>query len=243
MESLSYLTPIVFFAGIVRGYSGFGFAVISVIGLNLFLLPVVSVPVVLGLDFICSISLFREAIKHAHMETFRALVAGCLVGIPIGLLLLFLLPAAWLKLAICVFVTVLVMLLMRKAKPVQKDTMRRKLITGVASGIGNSSASIGGPMVLYYILSSSLDVRTQRATMILFFIVSEAIALIGLGVSQSSNDDVYLYIAYLLIPTLIGVKIGQFFFHRHPPKSFKTLSLPLMIIVAVIGFIKAFSAF
>lgn len=242
MENLAYLIPIVFFAGIIRGYSGFGFAVIAVVGLNLFLDPVKSVPIVLALDFICSITLIREAVKHAHFSTFKALVTGSIVGIPIGLLLLYLLPATWLKLFICSFVLVLVLLLIKKAKTSQNDSFAKKFITGVASGAGTSSASIGGPMVLYYILSSPLDVRSQRATMILFFIASEFAALIGLALSQPSNDDVYLYLASLLIPTLIGVKIGQFFFNKKPPASFKAISLPLMVIVAAAGFVKTLSA-
>lgn len=240
MENLVYLVPIVFFAGIVRGYAGFGFAVIAVIGLNLFLDPIKSVPIVLALDFICSISLIREATKHADKKTFRILASGSILGIPIGLLLLYLLPAIWLKLAICSFVLILVMLLIKKAKPSQNDSFGKKLLTGVASGVGTSSASIGGPMILYYILSSPLNVRAQRATMILFFIVSELVALIGLGLSQSSSNEVYLAIACLLVPTMIGVKIGQFFFNKRPPTSFKSISLPLMVLVAVVGFSQAF---
>ena len=242
MENLVYLAPIVFFAGIIRGYAGFGFAVIAVIGLNLFLDPIRSVPIVLALDFVCSIGLIKEAIKHANMSTFRIIAGGSILGIPIGLILLYLVPALWLKLAICCFVLALVMLLIKKAKPVQKDSFSKKLFTGIASGIGTSSASIGGPMVLYYILSSPLDVRAQRATMILFFIVSEFIALVGLGISQTSSNEVYITILWLLVPTMIGVKIGQFFFNKQPPKSFKSISLPLMIIVALVGFAQAFSA-
>lgn len=241
MENLVYLLPIVFFAGIVRGYSGFGFAVIAVIGLNLFLAPAESVPIVLGLDFICSIGLLRQALKQAHIDTFKTLVAGSMVGIPIGLLLIYIVPATWLKIAICSFVLILVALLLQKPKPLHKDSVKRRFVTGIASGTGASSASIGGPMVLFYILSSPLDVTTQRATMILFFIASDLMALVGLGLSQSSsNHFVFLHLAWLIIPTLAGVKIGQYLFNKQPPKSFKTLSLPLMVMIAVIGLIDAF---
>ncbi|REG86648.1 sulfite exporter TauE/SafE family protein [Marinomonas pollencensis] len=240
MENLAYLIPIVFFAGIIRGYAGFGFAVIAVIGLNLFLDPIKSVPIVLALDFICSIGLIREAIKHANMHTFRIIAGGSILGIPIGLVLLYLVPALWLKLAICSFVLVLVALLIKKAKPAQHDSFGKKLLTGIASGVGTSSASIGGPMILYYILSSPLDVRAQRATMILFFIVSEFVALMGIGLSQPSSNEIYTTILWLLAPTMVGVKIGQFFFNKRPPKSFKSISLPIMVVVAMVGFAQAF---
>ncbi|MBJ7537343.1 sulfite exporter TauE/SafE family protein [Marinomonas transparens] len=242
MENMVYLFPIVFIAGLVRGYSGFGFAVIAVVGMNLFLSPVESVPIVLGLDFICSLSLAKQAAKQADYRTFRILTLGSLVGIPIGLCLLHWIPENRLKLLICGLVMLLVLLLVRnhQASP---DSLWRKLMFGTTSGIGTSSASIGGPMVLYYMLSSSLDVRAQRATMILFFIVSECIALLGLAMSHAATKATFFYLAWLLIPTLIAVKIGQYFFNQRPPQSFKIISLPLMMLVSIIGLIQALGAF
>ena len=50
MEQIWLTIPVVIFAGIVRGFSGFGFAAIAVVGLNFFLEPQQSVAVVLSLD-------------------------------------------------------------------------------------------------------------------------------------------------------------------------------------------------
>ena len=84
MDNIWWVIPVVVFAGVVRGYSGFGFAVISVIGLNFFLEPKQSVAVVLSLDLICSINLLKKAINQANFETLKKLTIGSLLGIPIG---------------------------------------------------------------------------------------------------------------------------------------------------------------
>ena len=65
-----YVLPVVIIAGIVRGYSGFGFAVIAVVGLNFFFEPQHSVAIVLSLDVICSLNLFKQAFKEADYPVF-----------------------------------------------------------------------------------------------------------------------------------------------------------------------------
>jgi len=55
------------FAAVVRGYSRFGFAVITVVGLILFFEPQQSVAITLSLDLICSINLYNQAIKQADI--------------------------------------------------------------------------------------------------------------------------------------------------------------------------------
>lgn len=71
MEQIWYVLPIVIFAAVVRGYSGFGFAVIAVVGLNLFFKPQQSVAIVLSLDLICSLNLWRQAVKQAHFPALK----------------------------------------------------------------------------------------------------------------------------------------------------------------------------
>ncbi|MFD1383184.1 sulfite exporter TauE/SafE family protein [Rhodanobacter aciditrophus] len=243
MENLLYLVPIVFFAGLVRGYSGFGFAVIAVIGLNVFLPPIQSVPIVLGLDLLCSAGLLRQALKQANLSVLKRLVVGAAMGTPIGLALLLMLPSYWLKLLICLFVLGLIGVLLSKSPKQTKDSSWRQMVTGAASGAGTTCASVGGPMVLFYMLSSPLSVVTQRATMVLFFVLSDVLALIGLGASLLQTGVLVNAIAWLLLPTLVGVKIGQYCFNKRAPRSFKTLSLPLMAVTAVVGIIDVIGDF
>ncbi len=52
---------IVFAAGIVRGFAGFGFSALSVAGMSLLLPPAQVVPAVFVLEVVASLSLLREA--------------------------------------------------------------------------------------------------------------------------------------------------------------------------------------
>ena len=130
MENIWWLIPVVVFAGIVRGYSGFGFAVISVIGLNLFLDPKQSVAIILSLDLICSLNLWQQAIKHADFETLKKLTLGSLLGIPIGYACLILIPSEILKALICLVIIVLSLLLLSSYRPFDTGKTATKLAFG-----------------------------------------------------------------------------------------------------------------
>lgn len=229
------LIPIVVLAGIVRGYAGFGFAAVAVVGLNFFLPPSQSVPIVLGLDVICSIGLWRQAFKQADFPTLKLLIIGSVLGIPVGLSLILFIPEDVLKFAICVVILVLALVLMFDFRLRNAEAKSTKLGFGIASGIGTAGASVGGPMIVCYMLSSPLDTRTQRATMILFFIASEALAMMALFAGGLVGVDTMKLLFLLLFPTLVAVRIGQWFFNKNPPKSLKHFSLPILLLVSVLG--------
>lgn len=90
-------------------------------------------------------------------------------------------------------------------------------------------------MVVVYMLSSPLSAQAQRATMILFFIVSELLSVIGLMATGVFSWQALSHIAILLLPTMLAVRLGQALFNRWPPSSFKYVALPVMIMVALLG--------
>ncbi|RBW47643.1 hypothetical protein DS885_02300 [Psychromonas sp. B3M02] len=240
MEQIWYVMPIVIFAAIVRGYSGFGFAVIAVVGLNFFFEPQQSVAIVLSLDVLCSINLWKQAVKQADFPTLRKLIIGAILGLPIGYCFLLFIPAEILKLLICLAILGLAVLLFSNFRPFNAEKNSSKIGFGVAAGAGTASASIGGPMIVYYMLSSQLSTSTQRATMILFFIASEGLTVLSLIAGGLTDSTLPMAILILILPALVAVKYGQYLFNKKPPASLKSFALPVMVVVALLGMANSF---
>ena len=91
---------IVFAAGVVRGFAGFGFSALCVAGLTLFMPPAQVVPPIFALEILASITLLREGLRHADWHWLGWLVLGNALLIPVGLLLLAWLPETPLRLLI-----------------------------------------------------------------------------------------------------------------------------------------------
>ena len=78
----------VFAAAILRGFTGFGFALAAVPLLGLFMSPTQAVPVAIGLQLMGSLIDFRHATKSCHWPSLRWMMLGAALGSPIGALVL-----------------------------------------------------------------------------------------------------------------------------------------------------------
>lgn len=80
-------------AGVVRGFTGFGYAVIVVLGLNLLMAPQAALATAILLDLACCLGLLRQAAVQAHRPLLARLVIGMVLALPLGLWAIRWLPA------------------------------------------------------------------------------------------------------------------------------------------------------
>src|SRR5882672_4242667 len=110
---LGFSITCVFLAAIVRGYSGFGFSLLTVTALSLVLPPAEVVPSIFMLEIAASTHLLPGIWKDIHWRSIGPLLAGCLAGTPFGVWFLAHVPAAPLQVALGIFVLVSAVLLWR----------------------------------------------------------------------------------------------------------------------------------
>jgi hypothetical protein len=216
-------------AGLVRGYSGFGFAMLLALGLLTRLPPAQVVPVALMLDLACSVTLWPAAVRNFHVPIGSRLILGMLMAVPLGAWLLRLIPAAWMTPIIallCLFGGLLV-LYRPSAVRVAGPTTVGALPAGLASGLAMTMASAGGPPLILYLLRSGLSAAHLRGTAILFFVASSSCALLGLWLFGVVGRDHLMLALSLLLPALAGNLAGQLLHRYWQP-------FPMRVVVGVI---------
>ncbi|GHB17293.1 sulfite exporter TauE/SafE family protein [Salinicola rhizosphaerae] len=225
------------FAGAVRGYCGFGFAMLLALGLMLFLPPLEAVPLALLLDLVASVALWRRACRLADWTRLRLLLAGMVGATLIGVWLIASVPPAPMRIAIALLALAgALSLLLRRESTVSEARGVRAPVTlfaGAASGLCQTLASSGGPPLMLYLLQQRLPPNTLRATAILFFAVSSSAALIGLAFAGALHAQTLSRGAWLLVPALIGNALGQWAFERSPPRSMKWTVAPLLVALSL----------
>ena len=85
---------VVFGASVLRGFTGFGFAIAAVPLLGLMMSPTQAVALALGLQLLGGLTDFPRASRHCHWPSLKWLVAGAIIGSPAGILLLSIAPAS-----------------------------------------------------------------------------------------------------------------------------------------------------
>ena len=236
--SLIVTVTSVFLAGIIRGYSGFGFAMVAVTSISLVLPPVHVVPLVLILEVLASIRLVPQVWRDIDWYSLRWLLVGSLFATPFGVYLLANIPAVPMRISISLLVLVAAILLMRGWAWKRMPGRPLILTTGVACGILNGAAAIGGPPVILLYLSSPAGVMVSRASIIAYFLGIDAMSLAMVSLQGLTTSRVLLLLIVCLLPLLFGIAVGSRLFIKVDKESFRHHVLILLIILSIAGLLR-----
>lgn len=229
------LVCLAFFAGLVRGYSGFGFAMLLSLGLLLRYSPAEAVPVALMLDVAASFSLWPSAIKAFHRPIGMRLIGGMLLAIPLGTAMLSHVPALWMTPLVGLFCLIGgVLVLWRPVVSAGPASSHMALPAGVLSGLAMSLASSGGPPLILYLLRSGLDPIRLRAVAVVFFAVTSTVSLLGFWLFDALHHSHASLALTLLLPALLGNLAGQWLCRRWPPVSLRWAVGGLLVVMSSI---------
>ncbi len=230
---------VVFGAGIVRGFAGFGFSALCVATLSLFLPPAQVVPPVFVLEVLASLSLLRGAWLHVDWRWLGWLVAGNALCIPLGVALLAFLAEAPLRALIGA-------LLLRSGRQLALAPGRGlRLATGMVSGLVNGMAAIGGIAVAVMLSAAPLAPAALRATLIWLFLFTDLYALAWAALMPASNAGALLgantwqLVLWLAPAMLAGIWIGQRGFAGVSPPRLLCWVLNLVIAIAATAVLRA----
>jgi len=230
-----FFVAILMLAGYVRGYGGFGFSMITVAGLSLFLAPVVIVPAVLLLEIVASLYLIAGVWRRVDWPALLWLSGGMILGTPAGVWLLGFLPEHLLKMTTAVVIAILAGLLRSGFRLQRKTSRGGTLATGAVSGILNGSAAVGGPPVVLFFFSSPAGTDISRASLIAYFLGTDILAAgtcAGMGLMTPGSLRLFLT---ALIPAGIGLMVGKRRFLRTEQAVFrKKVMLYLMLLSGIL---------
>ena len=238
LSSLIVAVIAVFVAGVIRGYSGFGFAMVAVTTMSLVIPPARVVPLVLILEVMASIRLVPQVWKDIDWYSLRWLLAGSLFATPFGAYLLANIPAESMRISISLLVLVAAILLLRGWAWKQMPGRPLILTTGIACGILNGAAAIGGPPVILLYLSSPAGVMVSRASIIAYFLGIDTMSLVMASIHGLTTFKTLLLTVVSLIPLLLGIAVGSKMFIKIDKASFRHHVLILLIILSIAGLLR-----
>ena len=236
---LAYLAIAILSAGIIRGYSGFGFSMIAMMSVTLLLPPSEVVPIILMLEVVASLWLLPRVWRQVDWKSLVWLSAGVLVGTPAGVYLLVNIPPRPMRAAIAVVVMLVVVLLWRGFALKQMPGRGKTVAVGALSGLLNGSATIGGPPVILFYFSSPASVAVSRASLIAFFFGTDIVAFLmclqqGLVTVKTATMG-----ASFLVPMILGLGIGSRFFRQSKAEAFRRKVLILLLLLALAALVRA----
>ena len=244
---LAFSLCVVFAAGLVRGFAGFGFSAVTVAGMSLVISPAVVVPALFTLEILASVSQLRSVARDIDLRWFKWLALGTLMATPLGLMLLAWLPEAQLRLLIGALLLMAALLLRSGRHAALAPNAPVKFAAGLASGFINGVAAIGGIALAVLLSATRMAPAALRATLIALILFSDVVALAGAALIPSSasatghlfGSDTLKWALWLAPAMLAGIAVGQRSFRGVSQEKFRSYVLNLLIVLAALSLARA----
>lgn len=238
---------VVFLAGVVRGFSGFGFSALCVAALSLFLPPARVVPPIFVLEILASVSLLRGAWPAVDWRWMGWLALGNAVFIPVGVWVLAFVSEGPLRLLIGALLLAAALASRRELRLALAPTPMVGLAIGVLSGFFNGVAAIGGMAVAVVFSAAKMEPHRLRATLIVLFLGTDLYALGWAGILPAGGQegkallglDTFVWAACMLPAMLAGIWVGQRSFAGTSSQLFRRHVLNLLALIALLTVLRA----
>ncbi len=222
---LVYAALSVFAAGLIRGFSGFGSALINAPILSLIWGPTVGVPVAAMVEIAPAIQLTPKAIKVAHWKTIWAISLPALVLLPAGTFILVSVPADEMRRAIGAIVLIVALILWSGWRYRGPRGMGPAIGVGLFGGALAGATGVAGPPVILYLMSSDDSPALTRANLIAYFSVILVGFMVVLTFKGLITTEIVWLVGALLIPFVVGAAIGTKMFPLASERVFRIIAL------------------
>lgn len=222
-------------AGLARGFSGFGAALIFMPAGSALVGPVIAAPILLLVDGVLSLSFLPGAWGLARRNDVGLMAAGALLGVPLGTFILNHADPLPLRWAISITALSMLALLLSGWRYHGRPKSLTTAVVGAVSGLFGGLAQMSGPPVVVYWLSGREEHGIMRASIILFFGATTLFAVMSYLVWGLITVQTLLLAALVAPAYGLGLFFGARAFHIASPQTFRRLCFSLIALSVAVS--------
>lgn len=222
-------------AGFVQGASGFAFALIATAVWVWLLEPAQLVPLVLICSLASHLTSLRLLVRDKTAGISPALLAGGMIGVPIGMLLFTRIDVQGFKFAVGLILifTCTAMLLAKRLPPLRSGSRLTEGVVGLASGVMGGLGGLSGPVPVIWSTLSGWDKHRQRATVQPLLMMIGVLTLAAHAATGGIGSET-IGLAALSVPLAIASAwAGKKAFDRMPDAAFRQVLLGLLLLTGL----------
>ncbi|WP_417687031.1 sulfite exporter TauE/SafE family protein [Roseibium sp.] len=232
-QLMTLLCVILFVAGVVRGFAGFGAGMIFMPIATSLIFPPTAAASFLFLDFVIAMPLVVRAVRICDWGTILPAVAASVIFVHAGTWFLANGDVLMLRWIIFFIVTGLLLLLASGWRYHSRPTRPVSFGVGAVAGVLGGISQVSGPPVVAFWLASAKEPMIVRANLIVFF----ALASVGTIVAYLINGFFTIEVVHLLLPAIpaygIGLYLGSKGFGKADPKLYRRIAYSLIALAAI----------
>ena len=222
-------------AGLVRGFSGFGSAMIIMPAASSVLEPFAALTFLVVVEFWGPLPNLRNAWSVGQRRDALRILTGAALFLPLGLWALSMMHPAVFGWTVSIVVLVLLVLLVTGWRYAGTVGPRTLYGVGALGGFLGGVAGVPGPPVIILYLASTKPVAIIRANFLLYLLGIDLMMLAVFGV-WGLLDSVAFFIGLLLVPVYMAANmLGARFFDPDAEHVFRAVAYLVIATSAILG--------
>jgi uncharacterized membrane protein YfcA len=220
-------------AGMVRGFAGFGAAMIMTPIFSALYGPAAGVALCMLLEIAVALPVVPAVVRLVDWRRIGLLLAAAAVGVPVGNLVLTWSEPEPMRWAISAIVLGAVVLLASGWRFSGQPRPTTTLAAGVSSGFLNGLAGMAGPPIAFYYLAGDETVTRVRANLTTYFVFVDLVAFVVFATRGLIGWDTAALAAFLAPAVMVGGVLGAKLFPLASETFYRRLALALLVGVAI----------
>ncbi|MFO1081197.1 MAG: sulfite exporter TauE/SafE family protein [Reyranellaceae bacterium] len=220
-------------AGMVRGFAGFGAAMMMTPVFSALYGPAVGVVLCLLLEIVVALPVVPGVLALVDWRRIGLLLLGAATAVPVGTLVLTVAEPAAMRWAISAIVLAAVLLLASGWRFAGQPRRWTTLAAGASSGFLNGLSGMAGPPIAFYYLAGPETVTRVRANLTTYFVFVDLAALAAFAGRGLVGGGTLLQALALAPAVILGAVIGGKLFPLASEGFYRRLALGLLAGVAI----------
>lgn len=222
-------------AALLQGLTGFGFSILAVPLLTLFISPKIMVPVLLLYSIVINIVVFSSCWRSVELKRILILLIFGILGMPLGTHLLVVLPDNYLRIGIGFLILGFGLLQLLGFKKKFKQNSMVTAPIGFASGILSGSISMSGPPIILFLTNQEVGKHVFRANLAAYFFILNIFTIPVYIMNDLLTKTVLNISLKYLVALLTGVFLGNYISHKIKDTHFRKVTLILLILLGILS--------
>ena len=223
-------------SGLVRGFSGFGSALIYMPLVSAVYGPRIAAPTLLLIDTIAALPFALHAMPQCNWREVTPVSIAAALALPLGVIALVVIDPLTPRWFIAVLVLVALATLVSGWRYHGKPTLAASFGGGALAGFGGGAVQIGAPPLLVFWLGSAKNAAvTVRANIMVYFIMQGALSCIMYFFNGLFTAQAIALTVLLGLPFAAAMAAGVYWFHGASDAHYRRVAYVIIGLAALVS--------
>jgi uncharacterized membrane protein YfcA len=228
-------------AGLMRGFAGFGSAMLMAPIFAILFGSAEMVVTVVAIELVVSLQLFPQVKTHADWKTLAPISVAACAAMPLGVWALASVDKNTIVTVVSGIIVGFVALMWSGWKYRGQRTPMAGATVGAVSGAMMATTSVGGPPVLLYLLSGNDPPAVNRANIVTYYFLTQFLLLVIVLATGVAGWDA-LARAVVLFPVMLAAAWagGRLFHGLASERLYRNVALAILFATGMFGLLRNF---